>query len=127
MKYQFIQQHRGQYAISLQCRVLEVSVSGFCAWCKRSEQEPGSDRERANQQLTVQIRAVFHQHRRGYGSPRIYRIYRYQELHAQGVPCSRRRVARLMRQEQLRACCPRRHRRTTDSNYNYYHSSLRSR
>ena len=112
MKYQFIQQ--GQYATALQCRVLGVSVSGYHAWCKRSREDRVSRRAQDNRQLLVQIRAVFEQHRRRYGSPRIYA-----ELRAAGVKCSRKRVARLMRQEQLRACRPRHYRKTTDSNHSH--------
>jgi putative transposase len=35
MKYQFIAEHRQEYAITLMCRVLDVSVSGYYAWSKR--------------------------------------------------------------------------------------------
>lgn len=113
MKYHFIGQQE-EYATALQCRVLGVSVSGYHAWCKRSREDRGSRRAQDNRHLLVQIRAAFEQHRRRYGSPRIYA-----ELRAAGVKCSRKRVARLMRQEQLRACRPRRYRKTTDSNHSH--------
>jgi putative transposase len=43
----------------------------------------------------------------------------YAELRAAGVKCSRKRVAQLMRQEQLRACRARRYRKTTNSKHSH--------
>lgn len=110
MRYSFIEQHRHQYAVGLQCRVLNVSVSGYYAWRGR----PQSRHEQQNRQLEVWIRAVFEQHRHRYGSPRIQR-----ELRDQGIICSRKRVARLMGKAGLRARPKRRFKRTTDSNHRY--------
>jgi transposase InsO family protein len=53
---------------------------------------------------------VYREHRRRYGSPRIYR-----ELHAEGIAVGRHRVARLMRLEGLRALGKRRFCITTNS------------
>jgi transposase InsO family protein len=110
MRYSFIEQHRHQYAIGLQCRVLGVSVSGYYA----SRRRPASQRSQQNRQLEVRIRAVFEQHRHRYGSPRIQR-----ELRDQGFVCSRKRVARLMQKAGLRARPRRRFKRTTDSSHRY--------
>jgi putative transposase len=106
MRFRFIEQHRREYAIALQCRVLEVSASGYYAWRIRPERT----RTQQNRHLSVQIRAVFETHRHRYGSPRIH-----DELREQGIRVSRQRVARLMRRECLRARAPRRFKRTTDS------------
>lgn len=76
------------------CRVLEVSESGFYAWRKR----PTCQHKREDAQLTAQIRQVFRSHRERYGSPRIHA-----ELKDQGVKCSRKRVARLMREAAMGA------------------------
>ena len=36
MKYQFIAAHQEEYAIKTMCRVLEVAVSGYYAWLRRT-------------------------------------------------------------------------------------------
>jgi putative transposase len=61
-----------------------------------------SPHQREDGQLAEQIQAASHANRGGYGSPRVQA-----ELQAQGIPCSRKRVARLMREQELPA---RRHR-----------------
>jgi putative transposase len=50
---------------------------------------------------------------RTYGSPRVH-----QDLQAQGIRCSRKRVARLMRENGIRAKQARRFKATTDSDHN---------
>ncbi len=45
-----------------------------------------------------EIRKIFHQHKKRYGAPRIH-----ETLKKQGVRCSEKRVARLMREMELRA------------------------
>jgi putative transposase len=89
------------------CRVLNVSPSGYCAWCQR----PASAREMANQELVKKIEAVYNGSYETYGSPRVYH-----ELKAQGVVCSENRVARLMRLYHIRAKQTRRYKATTKRN-----------
>ncbi len=108
MKYAAIQAHRGQYALSLMCRALGVSRSGFYAWDTR---EP-SERARQDQRLRVYVRAAFGKSHRRYGSPRVHR-----QLRLHGVRCGRKRIERLMREDGLVARPRRRFRRTTDSNH----------
>jgi len=102
-----MERHRGEFALSLMCRVLEVSRSGFYAWRKR---EP-TRRSREEERLRVHVRAVFRESRKTYGSPRVHR-----QLRREGVRCGRKRVERLMRMDGLVARQRRRFRRTTDSN-----------
>jgi transposase InsO family protein len=104
--YQFIATHARQYPIAVLCRVLGVSRSGYYAWRTR----PTSQRRQADGQLEAQIRQVHAASRRTYGSPRVHA-----ELRDQGVRCSEQRIARLMRRAGIRACRPRRRRRTPDS------------
>ena len=104
--YQFIATHASLYPIAVLCRVLGVSRSGYYAWRTR----PTSRRRRADGQLEAQIRQVHAASRRTYGSPRVHA-----ELRDQGVRCSQKRIARLMRRAGIRACRPRRRRSTTDS------------
>ncbi len=90
------------------CRVLDVSTSGYYDWRQDREQRRG----RADAQLLIEIRAIHHQSRKTYGAPRIH-----EELREHGWRCSRKRVARLMRQAGLHAQQKRRYRATTDSSH----------
>jgi len=110
MKYAFIASQQGQYPVQLMCRVVGVSSSGYYAWCKRKP----SQRTQENKALLEQIRTVFKCSRETYGSPRIQA-----ELNAQGITCSRGRVARLMRQNGLKARCRRRYRVTTKADQHH--------
>lgn len=76
------------------CRVLGVSESGYYAWLKR----PVCQRKREDAQLTEEIQQGFRAHHGRYGSPRLHA-----ELREQGRGCSRKRVARLMREAGLYA------------------------
>jgi transposase InsO family protein len=100
---------RGQFAVATACRALGVSVSGYYAWRKR----PASARQQRDAELLGHIRAI-HQASRGlYGSPRIHAA-----MQQQGILCSRKRVARLMRQAGIRSLrAVRRRVRTTDSQH----------
>ena len=88
MKYQFIEDHRDQYPITLMCQILAVARSGYYEWRK----QPLSARKMADQLLLKQIKDVFAHSRETYGSTRIHI-----ELSEQGICCGRKRVARLMR------------------------------
>ena len=76
------------------CRVMQVSVSGYYDWRGR---EP-SRHEREDGELAKHIHQIFYAHRSVYGSPRVHA-----ELRAQGMRCSKQRVARLMREMDLAA------------------------
>jgi putative transposase len=106
MKYQFMAEHRHEYPMTIMCRVLEVSVSGYYAWCHRTP----SQHSREDAQLTEQVKTAFQANRGVYGSPRVHA-----ELQAQGITCARKRVARLMREQGLAARRPRHRTITTQS------------
>jgi putative transposase len=99
MKYQFILERHVRYSVVNQCRVLEVSRAGYYDW--RVRELPR--RQRENGELLKRTRVLYAQYRRRYGSPRITRV-----LRQEGYPCSRNRVARLMREDGL-AARPKRH------------------
>ena len=73
------------------CRVLEVSVSGFYAWCDR---EP-SPRALADVQLGDLVEAIYRRSRSTYGRDRIDA-----ELREQGIGIGSKHLARLMRERQ---------------------------
>ena len=101
MRYQFIEDHRRQFAVSRMCEVLRVSRSGYYDWRQRQGTE--SRREAVNRVLLGQIREVFEVSDQTYGSPRVWR-----QLRKNGVCCGENRVARLMQRAGLRAALPNR-------------------
>jgi putative transposase len=106
VRFAVIDAKKARFPISALCRVLKVRRSGYYAWLGRDV----SAREQEDQRLTVEIRTVFHENKKRYGSPRVCR-----ELHSRGMRVCRHRVARLMRQHQLRARARRKFVKTTDS------------
>lgn len=99
-------EHQQEYAVTVMCCALEVSVSGFYAWRKRKP----SQHSREDAELAGKIKTAFQSNRCVYGSPRIHA-----ELRAQGIHCARKRVARLMQELELVAKCPRHRTITTKS------------
>jgi len=95
----------GQFSVSLMCRAFGVSRSAYYEWVRAG---CATQQERADAVLTEQIRAIFQQSGQTYGSPRVS-----VELRSRGVRCSRRHVARLMREAGLNATPPRRRVMTT--------------
>jgi len=112
MKYAFIQRHRRVWPISVQCRVLRVSVAGYHEhWVRRRGMVLG--RHLSDEGLLVHIRAVYAANRGAYGWPRIWR-----QLRAQGIRVGKQRVQRLMQRHGIRARGKRRFRiTTTDSRH----------
>ncbi|HEX8953837.1 MAG TPA: IS3 family transposase [Polyangia bacterium] len=110
MRFGFIRVQKAFHAVRTLCRVLEVSRSGFYAWCRR----PASQRAVDDSRLVADVAAIFDDNKRRYGSQRITR-----ELRDSGVRVGRHRVRRLMHQLGLRARRRRRWVRTTDSRHSH--------
>lgn len=108
MRFAAIKAEKAHYPVALMCRVLEVSRAGYYA----SRCRPESRRSTSDRQLAAKVQKVYEASRGNYGSPRVY-----VELREAGEPVGRHRVARLMRQQGLRARKKRRFRVTTDSNH----------
>ena len=87
------------YPIATMCRVLEVSTSGYYAWCKR---RPSARAER-DAQLKQRIREIHEWSDGTYGRPRMHA-----ELQEDGEAVSPKRVGRLMREEGLEGVSRRR-------------------
>jgi transposase InsO family protein len=112
VKYAFIQRHRQVWPITVQCRVLLVSVSGYHQHLAR-RRELARRRHLSDEALLLHIRAVYAQTRGAYGWPRIWR-----QLLSEGVRVGKQRVQRLMQQHGIRARGKRRFRvTTTDSRH----------
>lgn len=108
MKFGFIAAEKACYPVTLLCRVLGVSRSGFYAWARRGP----SARARADARMARAVVGIHAGSRGTYGSPRVHAA-----LRQDGVRTSRKRVARVMRQLGLAARQRRRFARTTDSRH----------
>jgi len=108
MRYRFIELHKKAWPVTLMCRVLQVARSGYYDWLKR----PDGVRMISNRVLDAEIRRIFAEHKQRYGAPRIT-----DELHDQGVRCSKNRVARRMKALGLRGIQAKKFKVTTDSNH----------
>jgi len=106
--YEFIDAGRYEFPVRKMAEILGVSRSGYYRWKK----EPVSKRQQADQTLTAEIQRVFEDSGETYGSPRVYR-----ELKADGLSCSRKRVQRLMKENDLTAKASRKYKATTDSDH----------
>jgi putative transposase len=100
----FIRAERANHSISLMCRLLGVSRSGFHAWERRAP----SARAVADARLTGRIRAMHARSRESYGVRRIHL-----DLREEGVRVGRKRVERLMRAAGLSGYVKRRKGKTT--------------
>jgi len=109
VKYVCIENNCSHFQVTMMCRLLDVSRSGFYAWRRR----PDSLRTIRHRRLVVKIKAIFARYRQSYGSPRILR-----ELRADGETVSLGQVVRLMRENGLRAKQKRKFKVTTDSSHN---------
>ena len=102
--FRLIEAQKATHSVPKLCCVLGVSKSGYYAWRRR----PPSGRSRFDAVLAEKIVTIHRNSRATYGSPRMHA-----ELAAIGIRCSRKRVARLMRQQKLRGCLRGRRVKTT--------------
>ena len=109
MKFRFIAAAKAHHSLTLLCRCLRVTRSGFYAW----QQRPESARATRDRQLKVLVRASFAVSKGRYGSPRIHRDLL--EDHQERV--SRKRVIRLMQEDGLKARMRKRFKCTTMSDH----------
>ena len=103
--YRFIAAQKADHRVSMLCRTLGVSRSGFYSWASR----PPSARRRKDTDLLERLRAVHQMSRGTYGAARIHA-----ELAADGHRHGKKRIARLMREAGLEGAHRRRFRRTTE-------------
>jgi putative transposase len=102
--FRFIAAERANHSISLMCRVLGVSRSGFQAWQRRMP----SGRALADARLGEQIARVHRESRGTYGARRVHVA-----LRQRGIRVGRKRVERLMRAHRLSGSVPRKRGKTT--------------
>ena len=93
-KYEFIKSKQGEYNVRTMCRLLDVAESGYDAWLKT----PVSIHAREDTRLLQLIRVSFKDSQCVYGAPRVFL-----DLREAGESCSKHRVARLIRENGMRA------------------------
>jgi putative transposase len=109
LRFQWIDQQRKQFKVSIMCEVLQVSRSGFYAWMNRAP----CQRQLRQEQLIEAIRQSHQESQGRYGSPRIH-----EDLAEQKVQVCVNTVAKLMKQAEIRSVMRRKFVvKTTDSNH----------
>lgn len=106
MRFRLIDAMKAVMPIDRMCALMAVSVSGLYAWKGR---EP-SQRQLDDMVLLAHIRSQFSTSNETYGAPRMHA-----ELKEDGLHVGRHRIARLMRDNGLKALQKRRYKKTTDS------------
>jgi transposase InsO family protein len=92
------------------CKVLQVSKGAYYKWL---EKKP-SKRAIYQQYLTTEIKQIYKQSKKRYGSPRIT-----EELKTRGIKASESLVAKLMRANEIRSIIRKKYVVTTDSKHKY--------
>jgi transposase InsO family protein len=99
---------KAEHSITILCRCVCVTRSGFYAWQRR----PESTHARDDRRLKVLVRVSFKESKHRDGSPRVHEDLREQHEHV-----SRKRVVRLMQEEGLKARLRKRYKLTTMSDH----------
>lgn len=98
MRFQMIERCHESFPVTMMCRCLKVSRSGFYDWSSR---KPGK-RQQDNSRLLRKIKHLHLESDGVFGSPRIW-----EELRYDGERCSLDRVARLMQANAIAGIPPR--------------------
>ncbi len=92
MKYAFIQSQERHHKITILCRVLQASRSGYYVW----KRQPVSAGRQRDQRLLKKIRETHEAGRQAYGYRKTW-----EALNREGVACGKHRVARLRRDNDI--------------------------
>jgi putative transposase len=99
---------KASHTVTILCRCLQVTPSGFYAWRRR----PESAHARDDRRLKVLVQASFAESKQRYGSPRVHA-----DLLELRERVSRKRIVRLMQEEGLQARARKRYKVTTMSDH----------
>ncbi len=108
MRFTFIDAEKARHSVTMLCRCLRVTRSGFYAWAKRGL----SARAKRDVVLRTKLRAFHAASKDRYGRPRLWK-----DLKEDGEAVSEKRVGRLMREEGLAGKVPKRFKQTTNSQH----------
>ena len=95
--------------MTLLCKVMRVSRSGFYSWKKREKSPRQQERER----LIPKVKEIHRQSKKSYGARRIS-----EDLEAQGESCGRTKAGTLMKLAGVAAKQKKKFKATTDSKHN---------
>lgn len=112
MRFDFIRRYKKAYPVTLMCKVLQVSRSGFYDYERYRHRRLSPNPEHAA--LEARAKNIFQISKGTYGSRRMVK-----GLEQAGYDVGRYRVRSLMRRLGLKAKTPRRYRVTTDSNHKH--------
>jgi putative transposase len=112
VKYAFIERHRRDWPVSIQCSILDVSARGFHQYLGREKMPDKGMGRVSDMALLTHIKAIHAETRGAYGWPRIWR-----ELRQRNVRVGKERVRKMMRDNAIRARSKRKYKATTDSNH----------
>ena len=102
-------QYHIKFGVERMCKVFKLSRSGYYDWRNRKP----SARQVENKQIIGQIKQVYEDSKKRYGSPKITK-----ELVSNGWKISRPRVARIMRSNGIRSIVSKKFKvNTTDSSH----------
>jgi putative transposase len=108
VRFRFIAVEKAEHSITILCRCLRVTRSGYYAWQCR----PESTHARDDRRLKMLVRASFEESKHRYGSPRVH-----EDLIERHEHVSRKRVVRLMQEDGLVARARKRYKLTTMSDH----------
>ncbi|MHC5908574.1 IS3 family transposase, partial [Streptomyces sp. S6] len=100
--YRFVHAEKANFPIVLLCRVLHVARSSYYAWCESEAARRA--RQAADDSLAHEITVLHLASRKTYGVPRVHA-----ELRRLGRQVNRKRVARVMRERDIRGVTRRKH------------------
>src|SRR6195256_5977141 len=105
MRFAFIAAKKAEHRVTILCRCMRVTRSGFYAWLHRGL----STRAQRDVVLRTKLRAFHAASGHRYGRPRLWK-----DLREDGEAVSEKRVRRLMRDEQIQGRLPKRFKQTTN-------------
>lgn len=106
MRIAFIQQHCKEWPVTVLCQTLKVNRSHYYGFIKNNENQTNINLVA----IVARLKALFHQHRKNYGSRRLSTA-----LRAEGFQVGRYRVRQLMKNNGLAVAQKRRYKNTTAS------------
>ena len=108
MRFAFIAAKRAEHRVTILCRCMRVTRSGFYAWLRRGL----SARAQRDLMLRTKLRAFHAASHDRYGRPRLWK-----DLKEDGETVGEKRVRRLMREEGLQGKVLKRFKQTTNSQH----------
>ncbi len=111
MKYAFIK-NNAQWSVKIVCQLLDVSSSGYHAYCQRQAAATPPTGRYCDETVMVHIKAIHNEVKQEYGWPRMHR-----ELAHRGICIGKDRVQKLMQRHGIRARHKRKWIATTNSNH----------